>query len=79
MNEKITPLSEKRVKNIPSYDGGVNAYFFYEEDLQQHIKGFCEELKELANPCMKCGSIQCSYCSDDFEKAKLKWFGEGLI
>lgn len=26
------------------------------------------------NPCMKCGSVECAICSEDFKDAIKKWF-----
>ena len=58
-------LSEERIDITRDYYYDKDKVFAYTEE---DVKEFIKLLKEYANPCMKCGSVQCAICFTDIDK-----------
>jgi sulfur transfer protein SufE len=71
-------LSDEIVKPLYFFDNPDDELLEI-SDVKKHLQEFKEELKEFANPCMKCGSVQCSICFEDIDTQMQKHFGDKLI
>ncbi len=75
-------LKSKAFTIPESYERGMKKFRMDEKliklsDVLLAVEELKKELQEVASPCMKCGSVECAACSDDYLKVIKKVFGGG--